>query len=748
MRTSTKDQLRTTQKPASKTLKVVTTKPCTEHATRFERIFFKDEGFSTVGAAVALLITLSLIFSAAQVYRTHSVSADIQNIADASVLAAENEVAEFMIVARTADAVLLSLTLTGVAAYGLGIAALCTPATATLSGKLLELGEKVLEARQKFSEKVTEGLNKLQKALPLLAAANAAAVARENGNSGSSNVAGTEKQSGNSDYAAFTVLFPAEGKEIVNSNLKGVKELQEGVAKDAEAIKEAAAEAERAAKEANQAKLKAFEADCGNNPEYCMYERASSLASLSSAENPLYSSVDTWSFEIALKRAQSYYQTRHYAEAPQGSSVNERANSALRKIFYDYAAKEVAKGYVRETEDSFEAYFPLLPKNTQEMRESSLYTAILFPVTNSGGSYIMHAWEGCPRAAGYEGKGSISHMEHGGYAQCPTCKFTAASLGKVASASTAIENGFEYHYNIVAHAAADYKNALDRKRPYSEKVKTKTQGLLDLCKEVLASANNRIEVEPPGSVGAISFVVSTQETSPSAGFESSFVSQEASLGSRAALSAATLLEEPAGETGNVIASLLDGFVQEGGVGAAGIVLDCWSGCLMAYAQGQDAVRTTIKNVIDSIPFVGASGLGTWAADAFSEVVEGLGLQPADLDALKPVLINSEHVASKDDGALATRYLHMKEQVLSYAGSSSSLFSSLVENVEEGALEALGSPGEEFEIAVLELPVGGVSIPLTITLPPALREFGTEAIQNLAEAVRSVGASVTDAKAWE
>lgn len=731
MKTSKNNQRQTAKKPTLQTTKQNRSKCYVERSTTFEKLFFKDEGFSTVGAAVALLITLSLIFSAAQVYRTHSVSADIQNVADASVLAAENEIAEFMIVARTADAVLLSLTLTGVTAYGLGIAALCTPATATLSGKLLELGEKVLEARQKFSEKAIEGLNKLQKVLPFLAAANAAAVAGEN-----------------SDYAAFTVLFPAEGKEIANNNLEGVEELQDGVAQNAETIKEAAAEAERAAEEANKAKLKAFEADCGNNPGYCMYERASSLASLSTTENPLYNSVDTWSFEIALKRAQSYYQARHYAEAPQGSSVNERANSALRKIFYDYASKEVAKGYVRETEDNFEAYFPLLPKNTQEMRETSLYTAILFPVTNNGGSYTMHAWEGCPRAAGYEGKGSISHMEHGGYTQCPTCKFTAASLGKVASASTAIENGFEYHYNIVARAAADYKNALDRKRPYSEKVKAKTQGLFDLCKEVLVSANNRIEVEPPGSLGAISFVVSTQETSSSVGFESSFVSQDAALGTRAALSAATLLEEPAGEAGNVIASLLDGFTQEGGVGAAGIVLDCWSGCLMAYTQGQDAVRTTIKNAIDAIPFVGASGLGTWAADAFSEAMEGLGLQPADLDALKPVLLNSEHVASKDEGTLAARYLQIKEQMLSYSGSSSSLFSSLVGGVKEGALEALGDPGEELEIAILELPVGGVSIPLTITLPPAVRVYGTETIQNLAEAVRSAGASITDVRAWE
>ncbi len=47
-----------------------------------------------------------------------SASADIQNVADAAALAAENEVAEFMIAVRVCDAVVLSLSLTGLASYG------------------------------------------------------------------------------------------------------------------------------------------------------------------------------------------------------------------------------------------------------------------------------------------------------------------------------------------------------------------------------------------------------------------------------------------------------------------------------------------------------------------------------------------------------------------------------------------------------------------------------------------------------
>ena len=74
------------------------------------RCFHEDDGgFSTVGMVLALLISLALIFTSAQVYRIQSYSADIQNVADASVLAAENQVASFYVVGQVCDAVLAAL---------------------------------------------------------------------------------------------------------------------------------------------------------------------------------------------------------------------------------------------------------------------------------------------------------------------------------------------------------------------------------------------------------------------------------------------------------------------------------------------------------------------------------------------------------------------------------------------------------------------------------------------------------------
>lgn len=96
--------------------------------SRLQPGFFRDErGITTAGMAVALFVSLALIFSGAQLYRVHSAAAEAQEVADACALAADNEVAGFQVVANTCDAVCLSLTLLSVTLYGLGLVAACVP---------------------------------------------------------------------------------------------------------------------------------------------------------------------------------------------------------------------------------------------------------------------------------------------------------------------------------------------------------------------------------------------------------------------------------------------------------------------------------------------------------------------------------------------------------------------------------------------------------------------------------------------
>ena len=702
-------------------------------------IFFEEDGFSTLGMAVALLVTLSLVFSTAQVYRVSSVSASVQDVADAAALAAENEVAEFMIAVRVCDAVVLTLSLTCAVSYGLGVVALCVPPLSDLGADLVKLGGEVLKARDSFAEKAASGLNRLQEALPFLAAASAASI-------GDANSQGAFP----SRYCAIAVLVPAKGETLEVKSSSALSSAKETVDAKADELKRASEEAERAAEKANEVKLRAFARDCGDTPAYCMYERAQSLSGISSAQNPLFHSVDAWSFSVALDRARAYYAFRLKEEAPVSDSIDEQAGSALRKVFYRFASNELSRGYVRESEDAFDAHFPHLPRNTQEMKETSLYTGAIFPLGGDGsGGVGLHAWEGCPLAGGV-GFGSIAQMESGNYATCPYCKFTAASLGKVAAASSSIPNGFEYHYSSVAQAVDEYAKARDALDEASKAAKGQAKEMLGACRDALAEAANvRLRANPPGSKGAISLVANTQAAPASTGFESSFVADAGSLGVRAAVSGATLLEEEGGEGETVIASLLDGFAQDGGgaVGAARVVLDCWSFLLGAYSSGQQALTSAVKEALDSLPLSSASGLGTWAASKLSGFVADLGLEPANTKVLKAVLVNTSLVADSDAGAFSARYKSVKSAALSASGPSSSLFSSLVDKVESGALEALSGKDGVIEIVEIEFPVGGVRIPLSITLPDCIGKASAGAIEEIADAVRSAVSSATGLKEW-
>lgn len=702
--------------------------------------FRDEEGFTTIGVVLALLIALSLLFSAAQVQRINSVAAEVQDVADAAALAAQNEVAEFMVVVRVCDAVVLTMTLTGLVTTGLGVAALCTPYTASASPGLLRAGKQILDARDAFSDKASQGLTALQSALPFLSAANAAAVAQANNGSDDG-----------SSYLALALPCPSQADPLDAEPSDDAQSVADAASDQAAEIEEAAARAEELAQESAAIKERAFLHDCGNAPGYCMYERADTLAGLSAAQNPLYRSVDAWSFSVALRRAQAYYAQRSAIEQPEGSSVEEQARSALRGVFYRYAARELARGYVRDDGDTFDAYFPRLPRNTDDMRASSLYTDPVYPVSAGDGEAgpIMHAWTGCPEATGELTWGSIAQMESEGMATCAACRFTAASLGRVASASTSIDNGFEYHYAVVADAAEEYQRARERLAPETQAVKDKAGGLLDRCAELIGEAADfRIDAAPPGSLGTIVLVVNLGEVPASAGFASSFVDDAGSLGARAALSAATLVADEADDQGNVVSSLLDGL--DGGIvaGFAGIALDVWGGLLSVYATGQEALGGAVSGALDALPFAGASGLGTWVTGFFEDAIAAVGLQPADMDALKPVLVNSAHVARKDGSEFSARLVSVKREAIAHPSASTDVFSAMVGAAEGALADRVGALAGGIEIATVELFPGGPAIDVRIALPAAIAEGAERFIEDAADSLRALGATVTGVRAWE
>jgi hypothetical protein len=728
--------------------KVLRTKvPRARKKSRRTRDIFHDEGgFSTAGMVVALLVTLTLIFSTAQVYQVNSAAATIQNVADVAVLAAENEVAEFYIVAQVCDAVVLSLSLTGIAAYGLGIAALCTPITASFSEILLKAGSDIFKARNHFAEKAASGLNHLQKLLPFLSAANAESVILANcgGSMGAS-------------YVGVALLLPFEGEEITVGALSAVEDLEKEVAKNKEELSSEAQEAEEASKRANAEKERAFQHDCGRNPSYCMYERADKLAILDAPQNPLYHTSETWNFSVALKRAQAYYPRRLAREVPMDMSVAEQAHSALRTRFYIYAVEEIEKGYVHEDDGGhFDTYFPKLPKNTTEMKATRLYTEVVYPMSvDDAGEYMMHAWSGCPVMVSQTdvGLGSIWRMDTGGFATCPSCEFVTSSFGKIAAATSSIETGFEYHYRIVAEAAEAYQKEREAAAPHEQKVKEIADTLFERIKEALEEAiSYRLVVKPPGRYGAVVLVANTAQTAASSNFVSSFVEGGDSLGAQAALSAATLVGDSSEEGATVISSLLDGVSNDSGVlvGLADIVLNLWSSLLFAYTKGQHSLEEGIERVVGFIPWASESGLGKWAANTFSDLVKTFSLEPANLEALKPALVNSAHVLAADDSPFAAQLLSVKQHYIALDGSGSDdLFSTAITQIEAAALESVEALDGEITIANIELlGEGGPSIPITIALPPPIKAAASNLISTAANKLKDTVSSWSGIRRWE
>lgn len=704
---------------------------------------FRDEnGFSTLTIVISLLITLSLIFTSAQVYRVSSASADIQNVADVSAQAAENKVAEFMILVKISDAVILSLSLSGIITTGLGVVAACIPPTAELSTSLLDSANNLFEARDNFADKASKNLNQIQKSLPFIGSVSAYQVAQAN-NGGTINA----------NYLAVAIMLPGEGKETIPGNINDAKNTLNEINSKSDELKKAAAEAEEAAKCANDARQRAFMADCGNNPNYCMYERAYNKAYMQDLTNPLYNSADTWSFSVALKRTQAYYPKRLQIEAPEGTGVNAQANSALRKVFYSYASKEMQSAYVSENEDFYEANFPHLPRNTEEMKQTSMYSNPIFPISGN----TMHAYSGCPNCTDISGYGSIEQMENQHMETCDKCKFKASSLGSVASASTSINNGYEYHYAIVEQASKDYQKAKEEAAPLNKKVKDMAGGFLQKLRDLIKGlANKRIYAKPPGSYGTIAMVVNTGSTPVNSGFESSFVSNSSSLGIRAAISASTLVEEESDEGKTVVNDLFNGMSNNipGIAGAAGIALDAWSALLTAYSNGQGSITDAVEKTINQIPVMSASGLGKWASKQMKNLMKDLGLEPANLKPLKPVLINSYYVAdaAKNEGIyFASKYLSVREAATKVQDQTNQIFGAIASAEELSAIlnlkEALNVNGE-IEIATIK-PLGdwGPTIPLTITLPKFTTSNMNNILDNLIINIQNSLGKVWGGRVW-
>lgn len=666
-------------------------------------LFIEDGAYTTLSSAVVILVVLTLLFSSTAAIWSMSRAGDTQVAADSGALAGANVVSSYHTAATVVDASILSLGLAGFATIGTGLVAILIPGAELAAGDMVDTGIEIIKTRNKFAKSASKGLQKIETALPYLVAARAtqAVSAQETEGATYTGTALAVPRTSESDFVAL------EGSEISTDIIKDTS-------KD---LERAADELQKASEETAKAKERAWLADCGGSDPAsvgscsCMWERARSLAKLSDIENPHYASSVTWEPQVAFDRAKTYYHQRLADEKPQGSSVEMKAESAARKAFYTYAGAEVNRAYITEDGDRTTSYIPLLPRNTDEVRATELYTDAAWPTSTNDGKTYLHYGTSCPNYKKGTPGGLASVAAYDGQDKCNRCHFGVSSLGAVAAPSTSIENGFEYHFDEFKGALEDYVECRNKELELMRQTEDEADRAGNAFDEAIkALSGERPRIAPPGRNGVVAFAVSGAISSPDE-LSSSF-NAAVRLGERGAISAAVLAPDDATAQNNVLSWFFSTLEERSG-GVAGVldgVMDVWGRLLVGYGDIQGSADELMGEMIDGLG--GGSGalgsIASWLGDTVSASVAALGLEPCDLRLRKPVLTDTANVI-KSPGSDITGLSKVQDKLRSIplgVTDPKALCEALEYQVERTI------SGTVFTLAEIPLPGGG-SIPLTV-----------------------------------
>lgn len=666
-------------------------------------LFIEDGAYTTLSSAVVILVVLTLLFSSAAAIWSMSRAGDTQAAADSGALAGANVVASYHTAATVVDASILSLGLAGFATIGTGLVAILIPGAELAAGDMVDTGIEIIKTRNKFAKSASKGLQKIETALPYLVAARAtqAVSAQDTEGATYTGTALAVPRTSESDFVAL------EGSEISTDVIKDTS-------KD---LERAADELQKASEETAKAKERAWLADCGGSDPAsvgscsCMRERARSLAKLSDIENPHYASSVTWEPQVALDRAKAYYRLRLANEAPQGSNVETKAESAARKAFYTYASAEVNRAYITEDGDRTTSYIPLLPCNTDEVRATELYTDAAWPTSTNDGKTYLHYGTSCPNYKKGTPGGLASVAAYDGQDKCNRCHFGVSSLGAVAAPSTSIENGFEYHFDRFKDALKKYVECRNKELELMRQTEDEADRAGNAFDEAIkALSGERPRIAPPGRNGVVALAVSGAISSPDE-LNSSF-NTTVRLGDRGAISAAVLAPDDATAQNNVLSRFFSTLEERSGgvVGVLDGVMDVWGRLLVGYGDIQGSADELMDEMIDDLG--GGSGalssIASWLGDTVSASVAALGLEPCDLRLRKPVLTDTANVI-KSPGSDITGLSNAQDKLRSIplgVTDPKALCEALEYQVERTI------SGTVFTLAEIPLPGGG-SIPLTV-----------------------------------
>ena len=669
--------------------------PLTSEACWGIATFIDDEGgFTSVAVALALLVSLCLVFAVAQVQWIAARSGDVQVVADACALSGARAVRAFSVVAQVSDACVLSLGLCATLLCGAGLITALVPGMGSAGLSLVDSGRSMFESRRRFATSAAQGLRALEKTLPALIATNAWATADAYG--------------GRVAYRGTALAYPQEsGSSYDLADDVDAADLADQAAQAADLSNKAA----RDKQERDEALERGWRADCLDDPS-CLYSRARSLASLSAEKNPHFAHPDGWNFGVALSRARAYYQARLSQEAPTSSSPEEQVNSACRLAFFEYAAQATVQGTYQEHPDGTKTIdLPELPHDRASMQQTSLYTQARWPATQQGATRYIHGYASCPEAQGKaQTLAAVSEVDSGACASCPVCKMGPQALGRTASASTNISNGFEYYWRAIVEASKDFEEADTRYQQSQGELKELAESQSSLYEQVLAQlAVPRPKLCPPGAWGCVGVALSGRTQMP-VGLTGGFAG-EGELPAGCAIAGATLAPDPETAQNNVLSRFFDSLTQGEEGGVAGVVqgvTSLWGELLCGYGEAYGSVGETANKLFDGLEAVGAGGAAAWLKSKISGMVAALGFEPADMRLRKPVLCATQDIFDKDGSGEGARVRSVLQQ-LPAEGSAADLVQAFGHIVQDWIGE------QEISLGTLEIPGLPFSVPIKVRL---------------------------------
>lgn len=660
-----------------------------------------DGGFSTLAAAVALLVTLALLASALQLHWLHQRSQETQVVADAAALAGANVLAKIHTAYTVCDALSLSMGLTGAVTMASSIVCAAIPGAQEISVKAADLSVQIFDARATFNTQVNKAFSAINQGLPVVVAMQSMTVIDAYHAQGQ-------------DYVGCALPVPLHPSFNVLDTDAFSEELTTGRRAQQE-LSSSSQELEAAQQQAQKALEQGWMADCGNTPR-SLYERTGHLSGLSGAHNPYYATPAAWNFGVALTRAQCYYDMRERLEAPHDYSPEEYARSAARKAFYRYAGQELQRGYYSEDADGhIHCWLPHLPRNTDEIKQTSLYTEAMWPTSVQDGKRVLHPG---PHAPGIEGEldgfASLADLDAGAVFESDVTHFNVHTLGKTPLASTAIDNGFEYYWELVADAADKYQQAKDKERRIIDESMKAARPGVEAFESALSKLSRTQPLDPQEIYKGCVSVVFEPHSYQAPCLLGTFSPASATLSARGAVSAARLMPDNVSVEHNVLSQFFNGLKHRAGVeGAAGTVGDavfeCWGGMLLAYEEGYTDLEHRFKLLLDGCNALGLSKVSSALTSLFTNSIHLAGFAPVDLRTHYPVLCHTSHIFTSEEGELLKR---VQRVVMSLPPESSlSSPADVVRAMTGVACE--GFDMDEISLGILRMP--GSDRPITVSI---------------------------------